>query len=189
MIYALIDQETLRKRDISLRDILLHIQSLSIPILQYRNKYGSMAEIMEALETIRALYGGNLIVNDAVELISYADGVHLGQEDILRYGRNKREAVDMIRQKTGRKTVGLSTHNAAEILEANELDIDYIGLGAYRATGTKKDAEVGGESLLEIARLSRHPVALIGGVRMVDIFDRSITYRVIGSDLYRYFHL
>ena len=71
-----------------------------------------------------------------------------------------------------------------EILAANELDVDYIGLGAYRVTGTKAEAQVYGDTLLHIAKYSKHPVALIGGVRMDDVFDESITYKVIGSGLY-----
>jgi len=189
MIYALVDQDTLQKKGISLQDILLPIQAHSIPLLQYRDKHGSSKEIIKALETIRRLYGGKLIVNDRVELAAYADGVHLGQEDMLRYGRSKEEAVEAIRQRLGSRLLGLSTHNMEEILEANTLELDYIGLGAYRPTDTKSDAAVGGASLVEIARHSRHPVALIGGVRMDDTFGPSITYRVIGSDLYRAFHL
>jgi len=187
MLYALLDQETLRDKRISLQDYLRQIHSFSIPMLQYRDKTGSLSEKREALKTIRANYKGKLIINDAIELIAYADGVHLGQEDIEQYDNDKREAVKKIRQLIGRKILGLSTHNAAEIEEANGLDLDYIGLGAYRSTGTKKDARVGGEALLEIARLSRHPVAIIGGVRIDDRFGPSIRYRVVGSDLYRLF--
>jgi len=37
---------------------------------------------------------------------------------------------------------GVSTHNLDEIVQANALNIDYIGLGAYRPTNTKKEAQV-----------------------------------------------
>jgi thiamine-phosphate pyrophosphorylase len=184
MLYALVDQETLDQRAVSLDDLLRHINSLSISILQYRNKTGSFHEKRSALENIRKYYSGKVIINDTVELIDEADGLHLGQEDMQRYGEKKRDAVEVIRQRIGRKILGLSTHSAEEIEEANSLDIDYIGLGAYRSTGTKKDAEVKGDALLEIAKLSRHPVAIIGGVRLDDRFDRSIAYQVVGSDLY-----
>ena len=64
------------------------------------------------------------------------------------------------------------------------MNIDYIGLGAYRSTSTKENVSVGGEALLEIAKLSTHPVGIIGGVRIDDIFGDEISYRVIGSGLY-----
>jgi len=64
------------------------------------------------------------------------------------------------------------------------LDIDYIGLGAYRATDTKLEAKVLGDEILEIAKLSKHPVAIIGGVKIDDDFGDNITYKVIGSGLF-----
>ncbi len=188
MIYALVDQDTLLKQKISLQEFLLFINQLQIPILQYRDKQGSLAQIESQLKIIRKLYTGTIIVNDAVELVGLADGVHLGQEDLLRFASVKRDAVRNIRQAIGNKIFGLSTHSKEEILEANELEIDYIGLGAYRPTGTKSDAQVGGEALLEIAKLSKHPVALIGGVRLDDVFGEFIEYNVVGSDLCSAFH-
>ena len=184
MIYGLIDKETLLKHTLSLQALLKHIETLQVPILQYRNKLGSIEEKRKDLKEIRKSFQGRLIVNDSIELIDYADGLHLGQEDMNAYSHDKRKAVAAIRRIIGDKTLGLSTHNAVEIEEANGLEIDYIGLGAFRSTGTKKDARVGGEALLKIAKLSNHPVAIIGGVRLNDSFEAPIVYKVIGSGLY-----
>ena len=134
---------------------------------------------------IRELYEGTLIINDAIELIDYADGLHIGQEDIRVYSDDLPEAVKMIRQKIGQKQLGLSTHNKEEILQANTLDLDYIGLGAYRATNTKSEANVGGKALIATATFSKHPVGMIGGVTLEDDFDVPIVYKVIGSGLYK----
>lgn len=90
----------------------------------------------------------------------------------------------MIRQKIGKKILGLSTHGKEEILEANILDLNYIGLGAYRKTSTKIEANVGGEVLIEAASYSVHPVGMIGGVMLDDTFEAPIIYKVIGSGLY-----
>jgi len=133
---------------------------------------------------IRKYYKGILIVNDSIELIAYADGLHIGQEDIHAYSEDLLESVRLIRQKIGHKILGLSTHNKEEILEANTLDLDYIGLGAYRATSTKSEANVGGKALIEAAAHSVHPVGMIGGVKLSDDFEAPIVYKVIGSDLY-----
>ena len=135
--------------------------------------------------TIRKYYDGILIVNDAIALIDYADGLHIGQEDIRAYNGDLAEAVKEIRQKIGRKQLGLSTHNKEEILEANTLDLDYIGLGAYRATHTKSEANVGGKALIDVASYSSHPVGMIGGVTLEDDFEEPIRYKVIGSGLYK----
>ncbi len=184
MIYALIDKETLDKKSIFLVDLLGVINNLQAPILQYRNKTGSLADIRSDLLFIRSHYQGKIIINDRIELMEYADGLHVGQEDLYAFSDNPQTSIEKIRDQIGRKQLGLSTHNIDEILAANELDVDYIGLGAYRATGTKVEAQVYGDKLLHIAKYSKHPVALIGGVRIDDVFDESIAYKVIGSGLY-----
>lgn len=170
---------------LSLLSHLQHLQTFpQIPILQYRNKEGSLIEKKEDLLLIRTLYKGILIVNDAIELIEFADGLHIGQEDIRLYSEDLSEAVKVIRLKIGKKQLGLSTHNKEEILQANTLDLDYIGLGAYRATNTKSEANVGGKGLIEAASFSTHPVGMIGGVTLEDDFLAPIVYKVIGSGLY-----
>jgi len=185
MIYALVDKETLKQKDVSLEVFLQHIATFpNIPILQYRNKLATLEEKKEDLGIIRAHYDGILIINDTIELIDYADGLHLGQEDLRAYSGDLKEAVDLVRQKIGAKILGLSTHDKEEILEANTLDLDYIGLGAYRATATKSEANVGGKTLLDASKYSKHPVGIIGGVRMDDMFEAPIVYKVIGSGLY-----
>lgn len=185
MIYALIDKETLLAKEVSLIELLQHIKTIpNIPILQYRNKSGTDEEKKSDLLAIRKYYDGKLIVNDSIELIAYADGLHIGQEDIRKYNTDLKEAVYLIREKIGDKLLGLSTHNKAEVLEANTLALDYIGLGAYRATDTKSEANVGGKTLLDVAKHSKHPVGIIGGVRLDDSFEEPIMYKVIGSGLY-----
>jgi thiamine-phosphate pyrophosphorylase len=164
----------------------MHLKTIpDISILQYRNKFGTLEEKRADLLTIRKHYDGKLIINDSLELIAYADGLHVGQEDLREQSHDLKEAVRLIREKIGDKLLGLSTHNKAEILEANTLDLDYIGLGAYRASSTKSEANVGGKALLEAASYSKHPVGLIGGVRLDDEFEAPIVYKVIGSGLYK----
>lgn len=184
MIYALIDKEGLNLRALSLEEISKKIENLNIPIAQYRNKIGTLEEKKEDLSLIRKFYSGSLIVNDSIELIEYADGLHIGQEDLKMYESDLVLAIDKIREKISNKLLGLSTHNEQEILEANDLDVDYIGLGAYRGTSTKLEAKVLGDEIFSLAELSKHPVGVIGGVKLTDSFPKSIHYRVIGSDLY-----
>jgi thiamine-phosphate pyrophosphorylase len=184
MIYALLDKEALFRRGLSLENIAKKIETLKIPIAQYRNKFGSFNEKRDDLIVIKRYFSGKLIINDTIELIDYANGLHIGQEDIKSFDPNPSRAIEIIRDKIKRKILGLSTHNYQEIIEANSLDLDYIGLGAYRGTSTKKDAKVLGERALELAKYSKHPVGLIGGVRLDDNFGDEIRYRVVGSGLY-----
>lgn len=186
MLYALLDTNTLKSKNISIEDFIAHIlANHSVPMLQYRNKEGSLEEQALDLVKIRSIYNGTIIVNDFFELINYADGVHLGQDDLKSIADDPKEAIKEVRDIIGRKTIGISTHNKEEILVANGLDIDYIGLGAYRSSETKTDAKVSGEDLIEISKLSINPVGMIGGVKVDDVFKSPIVYNVVGTDLYK----
>jgi thiamine-phosphate pyrophosphorylase len=102
------------------------------------------------------------------------------------FAADPKEAIAVLRSLIGNdKIIGLSTHNLQEIKKANFLEINYIGLGAYRETSTKDVNTFLGDSLDELASYSKHPVAAIGGVKFSDMFDH-VKYRVIGSALYEY---
>jgi thiamine-phosphate pyrophosphorylase len=182
-LYALCDRELLHSRDISLELFVQKAQSHGATILQYRNKTDDIATIKNDLIHIRALWDGFLIMNDHYELIALCDGVHIGQEDLSAIDSDPIKAITILKATIGEdKIIGLSTHNADEIKIANNLEINYIGLGAYRATSTKNDAKVLWVELDNLASLSKHPVAAIGGVRLDDVFEY-VTYKVIGSGL------
>lgn len=183
-LYALCDQSTLDKKKISLEAFVSLCHKYDAEIIQYRNKSGDIDQIARQLAALRALWSKTLIINDAFILHAYCDGVHLGQDDLNRIDADAYTAVERVRNIIGsEKVIGLSTHNKEEIEAANRLDLDYIGLGAYRATNTKADAAPLQENLDALAALSRHPVAAIGGVRFDDVFEH-VAYRVISSAIY-----
>ena len=183
-LYALCDQSTLDKKKISLDEFVSLCHKHDAQIIQYRNKSSDIDLIARQLSALRTLWPKTLIINDAFQLHAYCDGVHLGQDDLMRIDADPHTAIDKVRSLIGReKVIGLSTHNKEEIEAANRLDLDYIGLGAYRATNTKEDAAPLQERLDALAALSKHPVAAIGGVRFDDVFEH-VAYRVISSALY-----
>ena len=152
-------------------------------LIQYRHKEGDDAAKIKDLRHLKTLTSIPIIVNDALHLIDEADGVHLGQEDLLSIHPDKRKAALHVRDTIGSKLFGLSTHNKKEILEANTFPLDHIGLGAYRATNTKEVTHILGDSLADLALFSLHPVGAIGGVTLDDTIA-NVTYYVIGSGLY-----
>ncbi len=182
-LYALCDQELLDRRGVSLEAFVAICNRNNAAIIQYRNKRDDIATVKSSLITLRTLFDGYLIINDHYELISFCDGVHIGQEDLAAIDPDPKRAMEVLRSIVGTdKMVGLSTHNVEEIAIANELNLDYIGLGAYRNTATKVVDTVLGERLENIAATSVHPVAAIGGVRLDDRFEH-VTYLVMGSAL------
>ncbi|WP_345977795.1 thiamine phosphate synthase [Sulfurimonas sp. HSL3-7] len=183
-LYALCDQSTLDKKNYTLEAFVALCNRHDAQIIQYRNKSGDLDVITQQLKTLRALWSKTLIINDTFLLHPFCDGVHLGQEDLYKVDRDPVTALKKIRSAIGKeKLIGLSTHNKEEIDQANRLDLDYIGLGAFRATRTKEDAAPLKERLDALAAGSKHPVAAIGGVRFEDVFE-NVKYRVISSALY-----
>jgi thiamine-phosphate pyrophosphorylase len=116
-------------------------------------------------------------------LFKLADGLHVGQEDLQAIHKDKKLAIKLIRLKIKDKLLGLSTHNELEILEANELALDMIGLGAYKNTNTKDVSTILGSKISYLAKISKHPVCAIGGVKMDDIIE-NIRFNVVGSGFY-----
>ena len=182
-IYALCDYQTLKKFDVSLEKFLQICSTYNVVYIQYRDKINSLEIQKQNIIYLKENTNTPIIINDKVDLLDIADGIHLGQEDIESFiGSNKVTSLKIIRKKYPNKIIGLSTHNELEILEANKLDLDYIGLGAYRATNTKDVPNVLGDNISYLAQISKHPVGAIGGVKIDDNIEH-ISYNVIASGL------
>lgn len=101
------------------------------------------------------------IVNDRADiaLVSEADGLHIGQDDIPPY---------LARKILGNKKIlGLSTHNLTQIKKVRACkEIDYIGVGPIFRTETKTDQRPIGLSLIrKISKDKRLlPFFAIGGI-------------------------
>jgi len=183
-IYALCDYELLLKYNTTLDQYLDICKKYQVKVIQYRDKINPISTQKSNLIYLKNNCDLPIIINDKIELISYADGLHIGQEDLDTFIKGNRElSLKLIRKKIGNKILGLSTHNEVEILEANNLDIDYIGLGAYRTTTTKDVKNQIGDKLPYLAKISKYPVCAIGGVKIDDILDNT-SYNVIGSGIF-----
>uniref|UniRef100_UPI004048878B thiamine phosphate synthase n=1 Tax=Aliarcobacter sp. TaxID=2321116 RepID=UPI004048878B len=182
-LYVLCDYETLLKKNISLQKFIELCKIKNVKIVQYRDKISSIDEQKNNLIYLKSQLNIPIIINDKIELIEFADGLHLGQEDFLKIHKDKKIAIKLIRLKIKDKLLGLSTHNEIEILEANELSLDMIGLGAYKNTSTKDVSTILGSKISYLAKISKHPVCAIGGVKIEDLIE-NIKFNVVGSAFY-----
>ena len=185
-IYALCDIELLNKFNFSISSYVQHISKYNIIYIQYRDKINNGDIQKQNILLLKKITNIPIIINDKLDLLEYADGIHLGQEDLSslsnKYKLSKELTLKLIRKKYQNKIIGISTHNEVEILETNNLDIDYIGLGAYRDTTTKNISNILGNKISYLAKISNHPVGAIGGVQINDDIEH-ISYNVIGSGL------
>ena len=183
LLYVLCDYETLLKNDINLKQFVKLCKIKNVKLVQYRDKVSEINIQKENLLYLKENLDIPIIINDKIELIEFCDGLHLGQEDFDLIHKDKKIALKLIRRKIKNKLLGLSTHNEIEILEANELDLDMIGLGAYRNTNTKEVDTLLGDNITYLAKISKHPVCAIGGVKISDKI-KNITFNVVGSGFY-----
>jgi len=133
-------------------------------IIQYREKKKDMLAKYNECIIIRELTakaGVLFIVNDDIDLaiITGADGVHIGQEDI---------PLKEVRRLVGNNTIiGISTHSVKQAQKAVLDGADYIGVGPIFKTYTKKDVvePVGYEYLDYIIKNIKLPFVAIGGIK------------------------
>ena len=161
-LYVILDPTV--RPDRPLVEVLEAAAASGALIFQYRNKTASMKQAYDEARrlAIRARELGVLfLVNDRCDLVLAidADGVHLGQADL---------PYDHARRLLGpEKYIGLSTHNTAQVKEADRLRPDYIGFCPIYVPAAKPDHEpvVGLHGLKEIRPLTSPPVFAIGGIR------------------------
>ncbi|OAN11404.1 thiamine phosphate synthase [Photobacterium jeanii] len=134
-----------------------------VAMVQVREKHGDVRTFIERASAVKTILQGTgvpLIINDRVDvaLAVDADGVHLGQSDM---------PAEMARQLIGKdKILGLSVENEQQLVDAQNLPVDYLGLSAIFATPTKTNIqkEWGIEGLSKAVTQSTLPIVAIGGI-------------------------
>ena len=145
-------------------DVVASLLAGGARILQIREKTMPDRPFLELLRQVRELtwdYGALLIVDDRVDaaLIAQADGVHLGQEDIPLPDA-RRIAPDLL--------IGVSTHNADEIRQAQDEGCSYLNIGPVFPTNTKQLTGIrflGLDRLKDLIPLVRVPFSVMGGIK------------------------
>jgi thiamine-phosphate pyrophosphorylase len=150
--------------------------------IQLRVKDASLQDYITTAKEARVicdLYDVQLIINDNVEvaILSNADGVHLGKNDM-----SPLEARTLL----GKDKIIVGTANTAEDIEnLINCGVDYIGLGPFKHTTTKKNLSpilgmdgyytISGQvfNLLKDGELKTNipPILAIGGIDLEDIVD------------------
>ena len=136
-----------------------------VTMVQLREKSSSTWEFITIARAVKQLLsptGIPLIINDNVDvaLAVEAEGLHIGQGDIP-YAK--------ARQLMGSGAIiGLSVENYDQAVEADQLDLDYIGISPVFLTETKHDtaAALGFEGIAQIKMLCKHPAVAIGGINL-----------------------
>lgn len=141
--------------------------------IQIRMKEATDDEIAEVVEKIKPRcieVESFLLLDDRVELAKKLDvgGVHLGKEDM-----RPSQARAIL---GGAAIIGITANTLDDIRAVKSLDIDYIGVGPYASTTTKKNLApiLGLEGIRAISRGMLEedimiPHVAIGGIRLEDV--------------------
>lgn len=149
-------------------------------LVQLRHKGEWTANLLQVAENLRVVCP-SLIVNDRADVARLLDcGVHVGQSDLPPAAA---------RRILPSATIGLSTHNAAQLAEATAEPIDYVALGPIFSTSSKAnpDPVVGLPRLREWRSLTVRPLVAIGGIvreNALDVLDAGADSVAVIGDLY-----
>lgn len=141
-----------------------------VSMVQLREKDATTKEFYELAMNMKAClkpYNVPLIINDRLDiaLACDAEGLHIGQSDM---------PYEVARRLMGKnKIIGLSVESIQDAKDANDLDVDYIGISPVFDTQTKTDTSkaLGLDGIKEISRISRHPSVGIGGININNVAD------------------
>ncbi len=133
-------------------------------MVQLRDKQATTQQLIESGRALKAVLAGTgipLIVNDDVEaaIAIGADGLHVGQSDMVAAGARQRVGRDMI--------LGLSVETEELARRVDPFIVDYVGIGPVFATATKPDHKppIGFDGLARIVAMAPVPAVAIGGIK------------------------
>ena len=171
LLYAVTDRAWVGKQ--SLYEQVEAALKGGVTCVQLREKELSEDEFLAEAIEIAALckqYKVPFFINDNVDIAikCKADGIHVGQEDMV---------ATQVRQKVGNDMIlGVSVHSVEEALEAVKNGADCLGVGAMFSTSTKTDVDVLPKEVLKaICEAVDVPVVAIGGISKENILELSGT--------------
>lgn len=161
-LYAVTDRAWAHESNKVIRQVEAAIKG-GATFVQVREKHLDAREFLSEARWIVELChknGVRCVINDNVDiaLLSGADGVHVGQDDM---------ACEKARAMLGEgRIIGVSAHDLDEALAAERAGADYLGSGAAFPTNTK---DVSGhfvtpEQYAAITSAVKIPVVAIGGI-------------------------
>lgn len=172
-LYVILDAEVAARAGWGVSDLARACLRGGARLLQVRVKSAGAARFLEIAQEVVAhahAAGACVIVNDRADLavLSGADGVHVGQEDLA--------VADVRRLFGGLAHVGLSTHTPPQIAQAVTTAASYVAVGPVFVTTTKETGYTAvGLDLVAQARraveaadgpAAPRPVIAIGGITL-----------------------
>ncbi|MFB9262137.1 thiamine phosphate synthase [Bradyrhizobium erythrophlei] len=154
------------------------LTKLGVGTIQLRAKHLDDGEALQIVSDALAITKGTptkLVVNDywRAAIVAGAEHLHLGQEDLAD--------ADLFEIRKARLTLGISTHDDAELAAALDAQPDYVALGPIFPT-TLKSMRFAPQGIPKITEWKRRigdiPLVAIGGIK----FEQSAEIFAAGAD-------
>jgi thiamine-phosphate pyrophosphorylase len=154
------------------------LTKLGVGTIQLRAKDLNDSEALQIVTDALAVTKGTptkLVVNDywRAAIVAGAEHLHLGQEDLVE--------ADLAEIRNARLTLGISTHDDAELATALKAEPDYIALGPIFPT-TLKSMRFAPQGIPKITewkqRIGNIPLVAIGGIK----FEQAAEIFAAGAD-------
>ena len=158
-LYGLLTEAECRRPWLETAELLLEAGTEAIQLREKQLDGGELLKRAKALRRLTERFSALLVINDRpdIAMLSGADGVHVGQDDIPPEEVRCLVGPDVI--------IGLSTHSAEQAASAEDRGADYIGVGPVFSTGTKGYAVGGGpELVMQLCGATTLPTVAIGGI-------------------------
>lgn len=157
--YFITDSKLSRKNN--LEDVKEAIKG-GAKVVQYRDKEKDLIDFIREAFGLKKICDKKkvlFLINDSVgvALLTEANGVHLGQDDM---------PLKKAREILGKKVIGVTAHTLEEAFDAEKQGADYLGLSPIFTTTTKLDAgpAAGLELIKKVKEKVRIPCVAIGGI-------------------------
>ncbi len=144
------------------QDLIKVLQQKKVSFFQLRLKKETLKKrviIGEKIKKICKKFNVKFLVNDDALIAKKlnADGCHLGQKDMK---------LSEARKLIGNKIIGVTCHNSIKLTkEAVKNEADYIALGAFNYSKTKKIKYRASINLLrKVKKITKIPIVAIGGI-------------------------
>ena len=160
-LYLVTDRELSRGR--SIVDIVRAAVAGGVTCVQLREKRCATREFVDEARAVHELLAGTgipLIINDRIDvaLAVGAEGVHLGQTDMLIADARRVVGKDML--------IGISAECVDDAVRAQAEGADYVGISPVFSTPTKTDTApaLGLDGVARIRAAVSLPLVGIGGI-------------------------
>ncbi|MCF7870533.1 MAG: thiamine phosphate synthase [Candidatus Omnitrophica bacterium] len=168
LLYLILDTQIADSSNRNILSLANELSKTSLDLIQLRAKNTNDSDFLSLAKRLSCLFKKTkkyFIINDRADIASLADadGLHLGQYDIPL-----NEAKKIIGE---RKTFGKTIHSLKELINTDQNRIDYLGVGPFFASKTKKNNRkpLKKNEIKQITAKSKKVMFAIGGITRYNI--------------------